>query len=47
MVIEVVCGVIVDKVLCFQRSETMSLPLKWGFPGGKIEDGETELKITI
>jgi 8-oxo-dGTP diphosphatase len=43
MVIEVVCGVIVDKnkVLCVQRSETMSLPLKWEFPGGKIELGET------
>jgi 8-oxo-dGTP diphosphatase len=43
MVIEVACGVIVDddKVLCVQRSETMSLPLKWEFPGGKIELGET------
>lgn len=43
MVIEVACGVILDKdkVLCVQRSETMSLPLKWEFPGGKIELGET------
>jgi 8-oxo-dGTP diphosphatase len=43
MVIEVACGVIVDddKVLSVQRSETMSLPLKWEFPGGKIELGET------
>lgn len=43
MVIEVACGVIVDddKVLCVQRSENMSLPLKWEFPGGKIELGET------
>lgn len=43
MVIEVACGVIVekDKVLCVQRSETMSMPLKWEFPGGKIELGET------
>lgn len=43
MVIEVACGVIVDKdkVLCVQRSETMSLPLMWEFPGGKIELGET------
>ncbi|MBK8855235.1 MAG: (deoxy)nucleoside triphosphate pyrophosphohydrolase [Saprospiraceae bacterium] len=43
MVIEVVCGVIVDtdKVLCVQRSESMTLPLKWEFPGGKIEQGET------
>jgi len=28
------------KVLSTQRSETMSLPLKWEFPGGKINDGE-------
>lgn len=43
MVIEVACGVVLDKdkVLCVQRSETMSLPLKWEFPGGKIELGET------
>lgn len=43
MVIEVVCGVIMDedKVLCVQRSETMSLPLLWEFPGGKIEKNET------
>ncbi len=43
MIIEVVCGVILDgdKVLCVQRSETMSLPLKWEFPGGKIEKNET------
>jgi 8-oxo-dGTP diphosphatase len=28
-------------VLAAQRSSTMSLPLKWEFPGGKIHDGET------
>ena len=28
-------------VLAAQRSATMSLPLKWEFPGGKIEPGET------
>ncbi len=46
MVIEVACGVVLDKdkVLCVQRSETMSLPLKWEFPGGKIELGETAEK---
>ena len=27
-------------VLSVQRSATMSLPLKWEFPGGKIEPGE-------
>ena len=31
-----------NKILCAQRSENMSLPLKWEFPGGKIENGETE-----
>jgi len=43
MVIEVACGVILDgdKVFCVRRSEAMFLPLKWEFPGGKIEDGET------
>ena len=43
MVIEVVCGVILEgnKVLCVQRAETMSLPLMWEFPGGKIEKNET------
>ena len=24
-----------NKILCAQRSENMSLPLKWEFPGGK------------
>jgi 8-oxo-dGTP diphosphatase len=28
-------------LLAAQRSATMSLPLKWEFPGGKIEAGET------
>lgn len=43
MVVEVACGVIVNenKVLCVQRSEIMSLPLKWEFPGGKVEKNET------
>lgn len=27
-------------MLAAQRSETMSLPLKWEFPGGKLEPGE-------
>ena len=29
------------KVLVAQRSERMLLPLKWEFPGGKIEAGES------
>ncbi len=38
----VTCAVIENdgKVLCAQRSESMHLPLKWEFPGGKVEDGE-------
>ena len=42
MPITVVCALIVrnDTVLCAQRSECMALPLKWEFPGGKLEDGE-------
>jgi len=41
--IEVTCAIIEDnnKVLVTQRSEKMALPLKWEFPGGKIEKGET------
>ncbi|MFD2209502.1 (deoxy)nucleoside triphosphate pyrophosphohydrolase [Virgibacillus halophilus] len=29
------------KILCAQRGTEKSLPLKWEFPGGKIEQGET------
>ena len=41
--IEVTCAIIEkgNKVLCAQRSEIMKLPLKWEFPGGKLETGET------
>ena len=28
------------KVLVCQRTRNQSMPLKWEFPGGKIEDGE-------
>jgi len=40
----VVCAIIEQNgfILCAQRSETMALPLKWEFPGGKIEPGEAE-----
>jgi 8-oxo-dGTP diphosphatase len=39
----VVGAVIVEngKILCAQRGPTKSLPLKWEFPGGKIEEGES------
>jgi 8-oxo-dGTP diphosphatase len=44
--ISVVCAIIYfeDKILVAQRSEKMKLPLKWEFPGGKIEFGETEVE---
>ena len=40
--IHVTCAIIEKdgKVLSTQRSESMSLPLKWEFPGGKINAGE-------
>lgn len=43
--ISVTCAIIQfdDKVLAVQRSETMKLPLKWEFAGGKIELGESEI----
>lgn len=39
----VVGAVVVDKgkVLAAQRSQSMSLPGMWEFPGGKIEQGES------
>ena len=41
--IYVVGAVIIEngKILCAQRGPSKSLPLKWEFPGGKIEAGET------
>lgn len=41
--INVVGAVVVDngKVLSAKRSQSMSLPGMWEFPGGKIEQGET------
>ena len=41
--INVTCAIILfnQKILVAQRSEKMALPLKWEFPGGKIEKGET------
>jgi 8-oxo-dGTP diphosphatase len=29
-----------DKILVCQRTRHQTMPLKWEFPGGKIEDGE-------
>ncbi|HLF87204.1 MAG TPA: (deoxy)nucleoside triphosphate pyrophosphohydrolase [Nitrospiria bacterium] len=44
--IRVACAIIEKggKVLSTQRSESMSLPLKWEFPGGKINDGESPVE---
>lgn len=41
--IHVTCAIIERDglVLAAQRSESMSLPLKWEFPGGKIRQGES------
>lgn len=41
--LHVACAIIeqAGMVLAAQRSAGMSLPLKWEFPGGKIEAGET------
>jgi 8-oxo-dGTP diphosphatase len=41
--LHVACAIIEKegKVLAAQRGATMTLPLKWEFPGGKIEAGES------
>ncbi|KAA0888108.1 (deoxy)nucleoside triphosphate pyrophosphohydrolase [Oryzomonas rubra] len=41
--IHVACAIIEHdgRTLAAQRSETMKMPLKWEFPGGKLESGET------
>lgn len=43
--IVVTCAIIIidNKFLVTQRSEKMKLPLKWEFPGGKLEENETEI----
>ena len=44
MVVKVTCALIVnmqEQVLVAQRSNKMSMPLKWEFPGGKIEPNES------
>ncbi|WP_088161313.1 (deoxy)nucleoside triphosphate pyrophosphohydrolase [Sphingobacterium sp. G1-14] len=42
--LQVTCAIIehADKILICQRSNSMKLPLKWEFPGGKIEQGESK-----
>lgn len=48
-VIEVVGAAIIHngKLLAMQRSEKMTLPGLWEFPGGKIEKGESEKEALI
>ena len=43
-IIDVTCALIFlgNKILVTQRSEKMKLPLKWEFPGGKLEEDESE-----
>lgn len=47
--LHVACAIIEQEglVLAAQRSATMSLPLKWEFPGGKIETGESPEECLI
>jgi 8-oxo-dGTP diphosphatase len=44
--INVACAIILknDKILVTQRGENMSLPLKWEFPGGKVELNESAVE---
>lgn len=44
--IKVICAIITidGKILAVQRSRIMSLPMKWEFPGGKLEPAETEME---
>lgn len=44
--IKVTCAIILfnSQILVTQRSEKMSLPLKWEFPGGKVEEGENVIE---
>jgi len=48
--VDVSCAVIVDRegrVLVTQRSIDMKMPLKWEFPGGKVESQETPEECLI
>ena len=36
-----------NKILCAQRSKSTVLPLKWEFPGGKIEQNESPEQALI
>ena len=47
--IEVVAAIIIkdNEILCTQRSDKGEVALKWEFPGGKIEVGETKQQALI
>lgn len=47
--VKVTCAIIErdGRVLAAQRSEAMNMPLKWEFPGGKLEDGEDPAECLI
>jgi 8-oxo-dGTP diphosphatase len=47
--INVTCAIIIKdgNILVTQRSDIMKLPLKWEFPGGKLEVSETEQECII
>ncbi|WP_462421401.1 (deoxy)nucleoside triphosphate pyrophosphohydrolase [Salinicoccus sp. Marseille-QA3877] len=36
-----------DEILCAQRPEGKNLALKWEFPGGKVEEDETETEALV
>lgn len=48
-VVRVPCAIIEHngKVLAGQRSASLSFPLKWEFPGGKQEPGETDEETLV
>jgi 8-oxo-dGTP diphosphatase len=49
-VVNVTCALIIDnqnRLFAAQRSSKMSLPLKWEFPGGKIESNESSEECLI
>src|SRR5690606_26398101 len=45
----VACAIIIQhgKILICQRSSAMDLPLKWKFPGGKVEPGEDDARTIV
>src|SRR5574337_74600 len=47
--IRVTCAIIErnGRVLATQRSARMAMPLKWEFPGGKIDPGETPVECLM